>query len=294
MKKALLVGINNYQNSPLNGCVNDVILINAILTQRLGFKQEDVKILIDNEATKINIENQLKQLVANVQNGDTIVFHYSGHGSQVPNNRVGSIEIDRKDEILCPVDLNWENVLRDNDLNIIFNSVPSGVKPIVILDCCHSGTGVRAQFYNTKVGHFKNRYLQPPIEVYMNDPIFSVDISGSLKQFDLIDSAKNLFRSLYKRIFSTNSNIVDTNNAQGNTVLISGCKDHQYSADAYINNKYHGALTYVLYEVLSLSNYNISYKNLITQVNSRMKKYKFTQQPQLECKKDFFDINFLK
>ena len=74
--------------------------------------------------------------------GDSLVFHYSGHGSQVPD-RNGDETTDRLDEILCPYDLDWDRPLTDDDLAAACANVPQGALLTVILDCCHSGTGLR-------------------------------------------------------------------------------------------------------------------------------------------------------
>ena len=45
-------------------------------------------------------------------------------------------------------------------------------------------------------------------------------------------------------------------------LMISGCRDSQTSADAYINKKYQGALTFHLLKVLELNKYDIKIKYL--------------------------------
>lgn len=140
VKKALLVGINKYPGSPLRGCVNDVIMIFKTLTVKFGFKAEDIKILTDFEATRKNIVGGIKWLTTGVGSGDAILFHYSGHGSQVAvNDWTSSTESDGLDEIICPVDLDWNNPLRDNELGMYFKRVPKSCNTTVILDNCIAG-----------------------------------------------------------------------------------------------------------------------------------------------------------
>ncbi len=75
--------------------------------------------------------------------GDTLVFHYSGHGAQVPDQDGDEVE-DHKGEALCPRDFDWESCcIRDDDLSEIFADLPEGVLLEVALDCCYSGTGTR-------------------------------------------------------------------------------------------------------------------------------------------------------
>ena len=144
-RKALLVGINDYKGiSDLRGCVNDVTNMRSILKTYLGFQNADIRLLTDSRATKANIITRLNWLVRGAKAGDYLIFHFSGHGSQV-RDRDGDELSDRMDELLCPYDMNWEgNYITDDDLRAIFKKLPQGVLLEVFLDSCHSGTGLRA------------------------------------------------------------------------------------------------------------------------------------------------------
>jgi len=97
--KALLVGINAYPGAPLAGCVNDVTDMAAYLTKEAKFDPAGIRLLVDARATKAEIETRLKWLVKDAKPGDRLVFHYSGHGTQVAD-RTGD-EIDGLDEVIC-------------------------------------------------------------------------------------------------------------------------------------------------------------------------------------------------
>ena len=145
MKKALLVGINRYPDprNELKGCVNDVRQMAETLKSRYGFPGDgNLRILTDARATTKAILDGLAWLTAGASPGDSLVFHYSGHGSQVPDKN-GDETTDRLDEILCPYDLDWDHPLTDDDLAAACADVPQGALLTVILDCCHSGTGLR-------------------------------------------------------------------------------------------------------------------------------------------------------
>src|SRR3990172_710149 len=145
MKKALLVGINRYPDprNELKGCVNDVRQVAGMLKERYGFPGDaDMRLLTDARATTKAILDGLAWLIAGASTGDSLVFHYSGHGSQVPDMS-GDETTDRLDEILCPYDLDWKRPLTDDDLAAACAGVPRGALLTVILDCCHSGTGLR-------------------------------------------------------------------------------------------------------------------------------------------------------
>lgn len=287
MKKAFLVGINKYPNSPLRGCINDCIVIFQILTSKFDFKTENIKILNDYEATRKNIVNGLKWLTQGVTENDSIVFHYSGHGSQVMVDDWSSTnEVDGRDEIIVPYDMDWTNPLRDYEIGSYFKRVPKKCDALVILDACHSGTGLRNGF--EPVDKFTeddwiNRFIAPPLSNILSNP-------STIIKDDLSFESPNPKVDARGR---KNSFLVHTAD-QGDAILISGCEESQTSADAWINNKYQGAMTYTLAHVLSKNGFDIKYNDLIIEMNKIMDKFKFTQNPQFEGRKGFFNQKFLK
>lgn len=145
--KAFLVGINDYApagpgGSDLRGCVNDVRnMANTLVI--CGFDPRSIRLCTDRCATKARILEGLQWLISGAKKGDSLVFYYSGHGSQVAD--ISGDEVDHKDEILCPHDIDFARrvYISDDDLRAIFSTLPAGVNLEVILDCCHSGTGTR-------------------------------------------------------------------------------------------------------------------------------------------------------
>ena len=143
-KRALLIGINKYQiaGADLRGCVNDVNDLSAALIEFCGFKKGDITVLIDDKATKKAMQAGIKALVRDSKKGDVALMHYSGHGSNVPDDN--GDEADGRDEILCPNNLDWNDPFRDDWLRTTFDGIRAGVSFTVIMDCCHSGTNTRA------------------------------------------------------------------------------------------------------------------------------------------------------
>ncbi|GAX76877.1 hypothetical protein CEUSTIGMA_g4323.t1 [Chlamydomonas eustigma] len=143
-RKALLVGCNYPgTKASLEGCVNDVWAVQGMLTNiYFGFLEADIEIMIDTDKKYIqpsglNIKAKLADMVAAAKDGDELVFHFSGHGTQVPTT--DKDELDGKDEAICPTDM---NIICDNDLHNILAPLSSrpNVKFTFIADCCHSGT----------------------------------------------------------------------------------------------------------------------------------------------------------
>mmetsp|Transcript_131296 Transcript_131296/g.365978 ORF Transcript_131296/g.365978 Transcript_131296/m.365978 type:complete len:534 (-) Transcript_131296:197-1798(-) len=141
--KALLVGINYPgTNAELNGCHNDVETMKRYLADQ-GYEEENMKILLDDgdhdTPNKENIEAGMDWLVDGAEAGDSLFFHYSGHGASVRDD--DGDEADGKDEALCPGDYNSAGLLRDDEVfKFLVAPLKEGVKLTCVLDCCHSGT----------------------------------------------------------------------------------------------------------------------------------------------------------
>jgi len=206
MKKALIVGINNYPQSPLRGCVNDANDWNSTLRDK-GFTN---LVLLDSMATKSNILSGLNWLVSGAMPrsgaalGDSLVFCYSGHGSKFSDEN--GDETDLYDEILCPIDFFSGQYISDDDLRSIFLTLPIGVSLDVFLDSCYSGTATRSD--NLKPNKFTSRCIPGPIT------------NGALSQ----------------RIVTLVPNL--------NHCLWAGCKDNQTSAEGVVGGVYRGLFTY--------------------------------------------------
>lgn len=66
-----------------------------------------------------------------------------------------------------------------------------------------------------------------------------------------------------------------------NAVLISGCKDSQTSADAYIGGNYNGALTWAIIKSLESSNQTTTWEDLLAAIRANLKQGRYSQIPML-------------
>jgi metacaspase-1 len=272
-KRALLIGINRYQvpGADLRGCVNDVKNMRDALIKLYGFKDADVTTLVDEAATKKAMQAGITRLVRDSKKGDVAVLHYSGHGSHVPDD-ANLDEADGRDEILCPTDLDWEDPLRDDWLRTAFDKLRSGVSFTVIMDCCHSGTNTRAIL--PPDAPVKERYLPSPWDLMVAE-------SGRRSVLPV----KSELRKSAPRSRKTR----DIVKAELPEVLITGCRDTQTSADAFIDGTYTGALTYSLVQAMQNANGRLTYEQLHDRAVAELKKRGFEQVPQLEGRSAQFE-----
>jgi|SRR5262245_48152001 len=271
-KRALLIGINRYQipGADLRGCVNDVEDLRAALVEFHGFAKSDIDVLVDNKATKKAMEAGIRKLVKDSKKGDIAVLHYSGHGSNVPDDN--DDEADSRDEILCPTNLDWDDPLRDDWLRQTLDGLRAGVSFTAIMDCCHSGTNTRAIL--PPDAPVKERYLPSPwgLAAAESGRALPRKVTGELRK----SSRKS-------------RKAKDIVNAELPEVLLTGCRDTQTSADAFINGRYNGALTYAIVETIRRANGRLTYRELHDRASSVIKDKNFDQVPQLEGRVSDFD-----
>lgn len=272
-RKALLVGINDYPGTrnDLQGCVNDITNVYDVLVKHFGFSPADIVMLSNSRARRAAILDGLKSLLAGAKEGDSLVFHYSGHGSQVRDTDGDELE-DGKDEVLCPYDFDWSGgFIADDDLASLVGGLRKGARLEVILDSCHSGTGTREIILDRRsLGRLapadpgdiwksssciRPRFLAPPPDVDLRaDEIFGPALA-------------------VRRICRGDPM---------NHVLWAACRSNQFSADADIDGKPSGAFSYFFCRHLRAVQGKVSRDQLLKLVRASLKHEGFSQVPQLE------------
>jgi hypothetical protein len=227
-KFALLVGVNEYKKGSgiknLSGAHNDVRLMKSLLSE-LGFIEDAVaganaslfpcgaqkeasalKTLCSAQATKAAILAAFDtQLIKNAKNywkgappepvrGPMVVFYYSGHGSQLPDDqpvqgeKASELLIDESDgldETLVPHDTDEAGTrdIRDDSFKTRIDILKTYTTNIVFMaDSCHSGTISRGSEARNVPRRFKD---ETPVTRGAEDSEMPADnnyvtISGSL------------------------------------------------------------------------------------------------------------------
>lgn len=263
LKKALLVGIN-YKNTEneLYGCINDVNNIKSFLTSQCYYQNDKIKLLTEDEETKPTKDNILlgfDWLLENVVAGDILVFYYSGHGSFVRDTNKD--ESDLRDEVIVPLDYMENGIIVDDIImaNLI-KKVPSNVTLWCFSDSCNSGTVV--------------------------DLLYNYRSLCSLKRGKRVNNNQYISSDWTD---SFNFSIEKSRDVIGNVYLFSGCKDNEYSNDAFIDNKNQGAFTFCLLQCLTnrlrtvnentrFVNGTLKLRTMLKEINCRLDIYGFTTQ----------------
>ncbi len=129
MRRALIVGIDDYPGAPLQGCENDAHRLEKVLSRHDDGRQNfecDVLVSSSKNITRPLLRERIFELFK--QPADVAFFHFSGHGSV---NGLGGYLI-TTDHCDFDVGIAMTEILslaNQSPINEIF----------ITLDCCHSG-----------------------------------------------------------------------------------------------------------------------------------------------------------
>jgi len=127
MRKALVVGIDNYPSAPLAGCVNDATSVAQFLRKNGDGSPNFDVLQKDNIQTKGELKRMINELFDS--SVEIALFYFSGHGCK--SNVDGYI-------VTPDYSNDDEGISMTEILKIVNKS--KALNKIVILDCCYSGT----------------------------------------------------------------------------------------------------------------------------------------------------------
>jgi metacaspase-1 len=218
---SLHVGLNEISpdhyggsNGRLEACVNDAEAMEKLATAQ-GF--EVLAVLRDSQGTRQAVKDQFTQAAKTLKSGDIFLFTYSGHGSFVPDEN--GDETDKFDETWCL----YDGMLIDDEVYQMWQEFAPGVRVLVLLDCCHSGTAIK-DFVPAPVG---GQAVKRP----------------RLRALPLSIAKKTWMtnRDMYKAISDATAGSAASAAAKDpacTVTLISGCQDNQVSIDDWPNGAF--------------------------------------------------------
>lgn len=239
-KKSVFIGINYVgTQAELRGCINDVANIKEFVVKNFGFPTDSdkMKTLVDddpqNMPTRANIVEACNWLVEGAKSGDSLFFHYSGHGGSQRDD--SGDEVDGKDETICPVDYAKAGVIVDDDLHaMLVAGLPEGVRLTAIMDCCHSGSVFDLPYSykpdgNLEVQEIDNRKAAMEAALAAGMSFMKGDkaaaLTSGLRALTLYASDPGETNEAAKE------KQVKIRSAVADVIQFSGCRDEQTSAD---------------------------------------------------------------
>lgn len=276
-RSALCVGINEFKTLPmsswLSGCVNDAHDVAAAL-KKLGFTSRTTTVLTDSDATKKAVMGALETMVGKARAGDHLVISFSSHGTQVPNHRDDDEEPDGLDEAFACYDIRregdqWDTatVIVDDELRDLFARIPEGVLVEVLLDTCHSGTGLKnlEDLQLDLLRGRRPRFLPPPTP-------------KAVRQARTIRDLPTPRTDDHKPL----SDIVRSRGTGARPVLFAACKADQTASDATFDGRANGAFTYLFLKALKAAP-DGTRSGLLKSVTAGLKADDFDQRSTLEA-----------
>jgi hypothetical protein len=265
---ALLVGINEYDKRSripsLRGCVNDIQGMQAYLDNRVEGREFNLQlqVLTNEQATRANIIEGFRAHLCQAGPEDVALFYYAGHGAQADApEEFWPIDPDRMLETLVCYDSRIDNDhwdLADKELAKLIAEV-DGKHPhiVIILDCCHSGSGTRGEATRKAEPDRRKR----PIESFIVSP---ADAQG------LTSTTRSLSPTAIKL-------------PVGRHVVLSACRDIEEASEYKGAGQTRGAFSYFFQESLTKANGALSYRDLFKRTNALVRLNIPAQAPQMEA-----------
>jgi len=146
VRKALVVGVSEYLPLKANLRSSTVEVENwkRLLIRTYSFAEYNVRVLVNERATKRAILDRLIWLLADACERDQIVFVFCGHGVRARRRDSSGRPANHEDEGLLPFPAGSTSALDisifDDDLTDLYRKmcVPRSALPTFIFDCCYS------------------------------------------------------------------------------------------------------------------------------------------------------------
>lgn len=269
---ALLVGIDKYppEVRSLAGCVNDIRRVEQLLQERIAGAGDRFAplVLTDSAAKRQAIINAFGAHLGQAGQEDVALFYYSGHGSQQSTPQAfWHLEPDHLDETLVCYDSrsgSWD--LADKELaHLISGVAQSGAHVVVILDCCHSGSGTRnseAPEEGVRIRRMPTDQRLRPLDTYIVSP----EQAGALQP-----RARGGDRSDWYALPS------------GRHIVLSACSAEETAKELHLGGEQRGAFSYYLLDTLLHSGSALTYRDLFKRVHSQVQLCVSAQSPQIEA-----------
>jgi len=186
--RALLIGVGRYAQfeEKLNGVSLDIAMMREFI-HLMGFKAHEIKVLEHEHASTAKVYEAVENwLINGAGPDDRVLFYFSGHGSQIPDEN--NDEDDQFDEVLLLYDTvltekggrqTLTGVLLDDHLNHMLARMKSR-NILVILDACHSGSATKRMQLSSR----SFQAGQAKVKYFYYSP--SLEAAGGSGSFDLM------------------------------------------------------------------------------------------------------------
>ena len=281
-KNKLIQNLNNEINTKLNllkiQLNNDILNINNLVMPEIKNTKNNSALLIginyfgtDNELYGcINDTNSIKSLISSYNFQKISILTDNNEKKPTRNNILEE----------------FKNLLINSQSGDVLLFFYSGHGSYILDKNNNEKTGKDQLIVPCDLNEILDDELKNIIQLNLKKDVTLIALFDCCHSGSILDLKYQYMDSLENNKFTENINETETN---GNVIMISGCSDIQTSADATINNKNQGAMTWAFLEAFK-SEQNITWRNLLIKMRSLLKQSKFSQLPQLTSG-SFFDID---
>ena len=179
---ALVVGIDNYKSGNiwnLHSCVEDAKRMTHWLINGLNTPKDQVRVLLDSQATKQRIEDSFMEHLVNnamIEKNDAIIIYFAGHGSSIAAPRDWFQEADNtaKVQVICSYDHDTNTTqgriagISERSLHALIDdlSLTKGNNITLILDCCFSPAQTPKNVLDRRVTRWTRTAKAVPDDLY--------------------------------------------------------------------------------------------------------------------------------
>jgi hypothetical protein len=254
----LFVAINDYSDpiKPLAGCRTDIENFISYLKSRVKKSSFNIETLYNENATREAVTKTLSDMIQRAEADDTFLFYFAGHGSQEPTPPpLWHMEPDKLNETLVCWDSrrdSWD--IADKELSHML-ALGNSASPhrLVILDCCHSGTGTRSQVMGSRQIQTDTRHR--PLASYLFAKEMQM-LRASGQKFDFAPTPH---------------------------VLLAACRENERAYEYDHNGQPVGLFSHFLMETLTKSRADLCYQDIHRGIYNAIRRITNLQHPQLEA-----------
>ncbi|MBW2429060.1 MAG: caspase family protein [Deltaproteobacteria bacterium] len=203
---ALLIGIGKYKQRTLEGPPYDVAALARLLTTRFNFNKRFIHTLVNEEAVRFRILDEIKLLTARTRPGDRVFIYFSGHGTSRRDD-ILALPLPHTSGALVPADFIGDPnrsvekqlsqlIIGKRDLRPTLERLDRDRSVLMVFDTCFSENTVRAigdensnnltrylqlrskSVFNAErdIGNFEDNLIRPDPYPYQN--IFYISASS--------------------------------------------------------------------------------------------------------------------
>ncbi|MBS1911116.1 MAG: caspase family protein [Bacteroidetes bacterium] len=278
---ALLVGINDYPPGirSLLGCVNDVRGMEAFLQGIVSAEWNiDGHVLLNDCATRTAVIQGFRNHLSQAGKDDAVLFYFCGHGSRgvapVLNDDIPNGEM--METLVCYDSRqpgSWD--LTDKEMACLIAEIAVHDSHIlVILDCCHAGSGTRDEGGGGAVE--------------VNDP--ECMTLGAVREIGRDHRTRPLNTYLYNTGHDVRSFVIGASGGRdhwipvhGRHILLAACHPHQRARECFIDHRFHGLFSWFLLDTLRKAGGATTYHTFIKRIQGLVNSRFVDQMPHIEA-----------